>query len=101
MIGILLIIIGVLIVVIVILLISAFQKNEQAYDVQSFLSKINNLRNEHYSKKYDLQQQLMQNQKLKDENKSLKESNNSSQNEVAALSYKLSQNARELSNVCE
>lgn len=97
MIGILLIIIGVLVVVIFILLISAFQKNGQAYDVQSFQWKINNLRNELYSKKQYLQQQLIQNQKLKEENKALKESNNASQNEVSALSCKLSQNARELS----
>lgn len=97
MIGILLIIIGVLVVVIFILLISAFQKNGQAYDVQSFQWKINNLRNELYSKKQDLQRQLILNQKLKDENRTLKESNNSSQNEVSSLSYKLSQNARELS----
>lgn len=97
MIGILLIIIGVLVVVIFILLISAFQKNGQAYDVQSFQWKINNLRNELYSKKQDLQRQLIQNQKLKDENRTLNESNNSSQNEVSSLSYKLSQNARELS----
>lgn len=97
MIGILLIIIGVLVVVIFILLISAFQKNGQAYDVQSFQWKINNLRNELYSKKQDLQRQLIQNQKLKDENITLKESNNSSQNEVSSLSYKLSQNARVLS----
>ena len=41
--------------------------------------------------------QLVQNQKLKDENRTLKESNNSSQNEVSSLSYKLSQNARVLS----
>lgn len=97
MIGILLIIIGVLVVVIFILLISAFQKNGQAYDVQSSQWKINNLRNELYSKKQDLQQQLIQNQKLKEGYKALKESTNASQNEVSALSYKLSQNARELS----
>lgn len=97
MIGILLIIIGVLVVVIVILLISAFQKNVPGYDVQSLQWKINNLRNEVFSKKHDLQQQLIENQKLKDENKSLKELNNSTQNEATSLSYKLSQNARELS----
>ena len=97
MIGIMLIIIGVLIVVIAILLISAFQKNEQAYDVQSFQLKINNLRDELYRKEQNLRQQLIQNQKLRDENKALQESNNLSQDKVTSLSYKLSQNARELS----